>query len=90
MRAFRKMTSALAAVVFLATWSAPPAARADSPLTSADFQRAYPDLPEVRTAGASGRLDDALADYLLDPGRSYAETAAVINALGRACRTRLE
>jgi hypothetical protein len=60
----------------------PLSSRADSPLTSTDFHRAYVDLPQVRKALEAGRLDDQLADYILSPGTSYDEAAAVINALG--------
>jgi hypothetical protein len=72
----------LMCVVFVAAslWSPP--ARSDSPLTSADFHQAYLDLPQVRKAAQVRLLDDDLADYILSPGTSYDETAAVINALG--------
>lgn len=60
----------------------PMPSRADSPLTSTDFHQAYLDVPQVRRAAESHQLDDELADYLLSPGTSYDEAAAVINALG--------
>lgn len=60
----------------------PQPAQADSPLTSTDFHQAYLDLPEVCKAARARVLDDALADYILSPGTSYDEAAAVINALG--------
>jgi hypothetical protein len=72
----------LAPVLLLVVLSLPLPSHADSPLTSADFHQAYLDLPQVRRAAVSERLDDELADYLLSPGTSYDEAAAVINALG--------
>lgn len=56
--------------------------RADSPLTSTDFHEAYLDIPQVRRATETHKLDDELADHLLSPGTSYDEAAAIINALG--------
>lgn len=78
----RFSVTALLPALLLAVLSAPRPARADSPLTSADFHQAYADLPQVRRAAATGVLDEALADYLLSPGTSYDEVAAVVNALG--------
>lgn len=83
MEPFRKrLVRALAPLLLLAAGAVPSPSRADSPLTSADFHQAYLDLPQVRKAAASRQLDDELADYLLSPGTSYDEAAAVINALG--------
>ena len=72
----------LMAVALIAASLYPQLAIADSPLTSADFHQAYLDLPQVRKAVQVRALDDELADYLLSPGTSYDEAAAVINALG--------
>jgi hypothetical protein len=56
-------------------------ARADSPLTSTNFWKAYRDIPAVRQAHDIERLDTTLANYLLSKRNSIAKKAAVINAL---------
>jgi hypothetical protein len=56
------------------------AARADSPLTSTPFWKAYQDVPEVRQAHDIERLNTHLAYYLLSKA-PIDRKAAVINAL---------
>ncbi|QNP40797.1 hypothetical protein [Lysobacter solisilvae (ex Woo and Kim 2020)] len=72
----------LTGVLFVGVLLAPPS-HAHSPVTSGLIYEAYLDLPQVRKAHEVSALDDELADYILDPGTSYDEAAAVINALGR-------
>ena len=82
MKSFRTPGVTFATVLLTLAVAWPGRVRADSPLTSTDFHQAYADLPQVARAVASGTLDDELADYLLSPGTSYDEAAAVMNALG--------
>lgn len=55
-------------------------ARADSPLTSTDFWKAYQDVPQVKQADDIRRLNTELGNYLLS-NASLDKKAAVINAL---------
>lgn len=60
----------------------PSMARADSPLTSTTFHRAYSDVPMVQRAAADHALTDEVALFLSNPDKPIDEKAAVINALG--------
>ena len=62
----------------------PPAALADSPITSTDLASAYQDIAQVRAAaGQAPRLaDPALMDWLLDDATPNDQAVAAINALG--------
>lgn len=55
--------------------------RADSPITSTDFARAYLDVAMVKRADKTRVLDREIADYLSDPEVAIDCKAAVINAL---------
>jgi hypothetical protein len=58
-------------------------AKADSPLTSTEFYKAYQDIPEVQEAiKAQGRLTPQLLKYLSDTSQRLEYKLAVINALG--------
>lgn len=54
---------------------------ADSPLTSTDLASAYSDLPSVKEAGRSHRVEGEVLAFLLSQ-RPNGEKAAVINAIG--------
>ena len=56
-------------------------AKADSPITSTDFYKAYLHISEVEEANKVGVLSDKIAQYLLDSENSLDKKAAVINAL---------
>lgn len=68
----------LALMAIVIGW--PPQARADSPLTSTNFWRAYRDVPEVVVAHDIERLNTRLACYLLSKA-PIDRKAAVVNAL---------
>ncbi len=53
----------------------------DSPLTSTPFHQAYLDVEEVARAAKQRRLDESLAQFLLDGSTPLDVCAAVINAL---------
>lgn len=58
-------------------------AKADSPLTSTEFYKAYQDIPAVQEAiKAQGRLTPTLLKYLADTSQPLEYKLAVINALG--------
>ncbi len=58
--------------------------RADSPLTSTDFHRAYLEIDMVKKAKLAGIIDQEIADYLTNDKVTLDVKAAVINALGWA------
>ncbi|WP_199247538.1 hypothetical protein [[Phormidium] sp. ETS-05] len=55
--------------------------RADSPLTSTDFNRAYQDVALVKKAGTSG-MDESIMAALSNPNVPHDVRAAIVNALG--------
>ena len=59
----------------------PPAALADSPLTSTDFVSAYRDVPKVERVATRG-LDPASMDWLMAEGTPHDQAVAAINSLG--------
>ncbi|MBU1239758.1 hypothetical protein KKF84_17765 [Myxococcota bacterium] len=73
------MRKSLSLLVSLLVFCSGSPARADSPLTSADFHLQY-QHPMVKTA-RKGTLTPALTSWLLRPGKTPLK-AAVINALG--------
>jgi hypothetical protein len=60
----------------------PAVAFADSPVTSTDFHRAYPDSEHVRAANDEKTLTADLAELLARGDIALDEKAAIINALG--------
>lgn len=68
----------LAVTTIMMAWSLP--ARADSPLTSTEFWKAYRNVPEVALAHDIERLNTRLANYLLSKA-PIDRKAAVVNAL---------
>jgi hypothetical protein len=57
------------------------ASAADSPLTSTDLASAYGELPAVRAARASHRVEGTVLEFLIG-AHPAGEKAAVVNALG--------
>lgn len=55
--------------------------KADSPLTSTGFYKAYTDIPMVRKAEKSD-LNDEIFRFLIDSGNAIDQRAAVVNAMG--------
>lgn len=55
--------------------------KADSPVTSTSFYKAYTDIAIVSKAAEQGVMDEETADYLADPENPIDIKAAVINAL---------
>jgi len=54
---------------------------ADTPLTSTNFYKAYLDVPIVKVANDTNKLNEVVADYLLDNKKPFDVKVAVINAL---------
>lgn len=71
----------IAALLALAFGFSTPA-RADSPVTSADFHTAYLDHEIVQRAAASHVMDGKIAAFLVNPDNPLDIKAAAINALG--------
>lgn len=70
-----------ALLLALGAMLSPPAALADSPLTSTDFASAYRDVPRVQAVARDG-LDDADMDWLLAEDTPHDQAVAAINSLG--------
>ena len=68
-------------MVLLVICFIPLQALADSPVTSTPFYKAYIDVPMVKKAHEKGKIDQDIADYLLNKYVSIDKKAAVINAL---------
>jgi hypothetical protein len=56
-------------------------AKADSPLTSTEFYKAYLTVKEVKYASEKRKLDEKLLSFLADPSKPAAHKLAVINAI---------
>lgn len=76
------LSSLTSLALVYAALCAPHVARADSPLTSADFHTAYANVREVALAKRTQRATGDILQLLLDDGAPIAHKAAVINALG--------
>ncbi len=69
-------------LVMLAMVVASAFARADSPVTSTHFYKAYMDIEMVRKAEQEGVISMEIAKYLSAPENSIDVKAAVVNAIG--------
>ena len=77
-----KLHSLLGALLLMCMLAPRQALKADSPLTSTPFYKAYTDLKMVAYAKESGIVDKKIAKFLSKSKVPLHEKAAVINALG--------
>ena len=73
----------LKTITLVATLSLVVGLRADSPITSTEFYKAYKEFGMVKAAKASGVLSVSMARYLSNPKNPIGIKAAIINARGR-------
>ncbi|MBN1339075.1 MAG: hypothetical protein JXA03_07120 [Bacteroidales bacterium] len=59
----------------------PLSAICDSPVTSTGFYNVYMDIGQVRLAAETGKMDNLMAEFLLDEENPLDQKAALINAL---------
>lgn len=76
---FKKVFVSFSVAALLLNVAAP--SRADSPITSTDFSKAYQDYDIVKKAKQTGTLDLEMAQYLSSPSTPIDIKAALINAL---------
>ncbi|MEO0376901.1 MAG: hypothetical protein AAF329_20230 [Cyanobacteria bacterium P01_A01_bin.17] len=76
---FKKVFVSISAAALLLNVAAP--SRADSPITSTDFSKAYQDYDIITKAQKTGTLDLEMAQYLSSPSTPIDIKAALINAL---------